>query len=1255
MKKVVFLLLVAISSFVAANAASDVTVGNFVFNGPITISGESCYNLKGLSAAGKTVTGQLVVPGYVVVSGTRYRVYRIDGLSKSKGGQYSSVKVEYGVQSITRETFRDMTTLTAVSLPGSIESIGQMTFSGCSNLTRLYYSGESTMSVQAYTFEGTPSTKYLYTATRKGANVLKANSTWSGAFSSISVSPSVAYDFRVDGVGYVIKKGIPYGYSTSYAVMVGGTPTNGKVTLNQNIATGLMNTPGTYAVKQVADSAFMNNTNVTTVANSYALYLTVGRNAFYGCTNLTSVDLATDSIKHYAFYGCKNLSSITLHAPGDGGGPDGVSYIGNFAFGLCAATEVTIPKSVSSIGYAPFYLSPNLVTINVNSGNSYYAAYTGCLYSKDYSRLYQIPCNRGNSSLHPSLKTALRYCAYGSKYTDLALPYGFSTIEDYAFANMTGLVSIQMPSSVSSVGSNAFLNSSKISIVYLNKTTPPSTNYFPSVTKSNLKLYIPYDGFESYRTNSIWKDYNIQYANDDWKVCYDFVVNNNFYTVLSTAATSDGYDGLVSFVRPNNSSTDITIPVYATCNGKKYKVTTIGPFAFYNTPASNFSVSVANGSALTTVRDYAFFNNSNLKSFPFEGLTLIGYSAFSGTSGLFGERVYLTNAITLGEYAFSGSGISAVIIGKSLINLGSSAFRDCENLTEVIMSSNTNLNYIPAYCFSGCRYLNSFRGQNTDYGTTSINKYAFQNCNLAGTVLLPTGTRYIYDNAFENTQLESLEIPYGTTYVGSNAFLNSTKLKRLVVPATVTTLKPSFIKGCTAVTELVLNQKTPLSLWSTSNSDYVNYLNMPSGAKVYVPVGCASAYANNTSSPWYLPNIENYPNCITEGSYDFTDQFQAYKYDVVNYPSSANSYTGSAKLVYNPNTINNRSELYANHVSDFTGQLYRVTAIGDKAFYNSSQLKTFKYTAYLTEIGEYAFYNSALTNIYFDEVATSVSTGLISAYIERIGQYAFYKCSSLKELFFDRRYEAYSAASLGKNFFGNNHSSFKFYVDYHFYDQYATILTNWTVTPSPLSKIYLYTKLSSTYQSIGCTEALTIPSGLTCYYPSKYDKASNKVYLVQTDCLSASTGGILKGTVDTYYRFGYPSTYQSQNSLMSPVLGSNTYVNSNSTYACFSLNGSAPSFSKITSSTLYKTGNAYLKLAVSDVGSKTTVGYTFTDPGSGGLRGDINNDGQVNSADVSALYSAMLNGDTGSIYDLNNDGQINSADVSELYSIILSN
>ena len=56
----------------------------------------------------------------------------------------------------------------------------------------------------------------------------------------------------------------------------------------------------------------------------------------------------------------------------------------------------------------------------------------------------------------------------------------------------------------------------------------------------------------------------------------------------------------------------------------------------------------------------------------------------------------------------------------------------------------------------------------------------------------------------------------------------------------------------------------------------------------------------------------------------------------------------------------------------------------------------------------------------------------------------------------------------------------------------------------------------------------------------------------------------------------------------------------------------------------------------------------------GGLQGDVNGDGVVSGADVTALYNVLLDGATpGGDADVNGDGVVSGADVTALYNLLL--
>ena len=100
-----------------------------------------------------------------------------------------------------------------------------------------------------------------------------------------------------------------------------------------------------------------------TVMSNRASYLitSIGENAFFSCTLLTSIALPNSikSIGMGSFTYCESLTSITI--------PDSVKVIANMAFFHCESlTEITIPGSVKSIGQDVFSHCISLEAITYN-------------------------------------------------------------------------------------------------------------------------------------------------------------------------------------------------------------------------------------------------------------------------------------------------------------------------------------------------------------------------------------------------------------------------------------------------------------------------------------------------------------------------------------------------------------------------------------------------------------------------------------------------------------------------------------------------------------------------------------------------------------------------------------------------------------------------------------------------------------------------------------------------------------------------
>ena len=144
----------------------------------------------------------------------------------------------------------------------------------------------------------------------------------------------------------------------------------------------------------------------------------IGDSAFYGCTNLTNIEIpkSVTSIGKAAFRSCTSLTSIKI--------PEGVTSIGKATFCECTnLTNIEIPESVISIDYNAFNTCKNLTTIKIPSSviNIGYYAFARC-----------------------------------TSLTSIKIPEGVTSIVYSAFMNCTNLTNIEIPSSVKNIGYYAF-------------------------------------------------------------------------------------------------------------------------------------------------------------------------------------------------------------------------------------------------------------------------------------------------------------------------------------------------------------------------------------------------------------------------------------------------------------------------------------------------------------------------------------------------------------------------------------------------------------------------------------------------------------------------------------------------------------------------------------------------------------------------------------------------------------------------------
>lgn len=153
--------------------------------------------------------------------------------------------------------------------------------------------------------------------------------------------------------------------------------------------------------------------------------------AFAGCSSLTSVEIpgSVISIGDFAFEGCSNLTSVTIK--------EGVESIGVMAFFVCTSlTNIELPSSVTSIGGDAFNLAGQDEHKNVYYGGT-------------IDQWVEIDCNHTLFGVVGSLYIN------GEKITEVKLTTA-TKIRAGAFAGCVDITSVEIPSSVKSIGYGAF-------------------------------------------------------------------------------------------------------------------------------------------------------------------------------------------------------------------------------------------------------------------------------------------------------------------------------------------------------------------------------------------------------------------------------------------------------------------------------------------------------------------------------------------------------------------------------------------------------------------------------------------------------------------------------------------------------------------------------------------------------------------------------------------------------------------------------
>ncbi len=695
----------------------------------------------------------------------------------------TSVTIPDSVTSIGSYAFYGCSSLTSVTIPNDVMSIGEYAFYGCSSLTNVTIPNKVvSIGRNAFANSGLARVTIPDSVTSIGSYAFCTNEPLAVYINDIFTWVNIKRPYDCEGGGDVY-------YAQCFSDI--------KLYINEQEVTELAIPYGVQKIDKYLFCGCNSLTNVT-IPDSVT---SIGDYAFCGCSSLTNVTIpdSVTSISYRAFSDCSSLTSVTI--------PDSVTSIGVSAFSGCSSlTSVTIPDSVTSIGYRAFYGCSSLTSVTILSKTATFGSYvfnncdnvtiygyagstaetyaknnnipfvalsdreilaegtcgdnltwilykdgelvisgTGAMknYSSSSSPWYSNRSNIKKVTIDDGVTSIGSWAFYDCwRLTSVTIPGSLTSIDDYAFCDCSSLTSVAIPDSVTSIGGYAFYGCSSLKSVYI---------------------------------TDIGKWLNLKFSTDSSNPCCngaDLYLNGVKLTELVIPDSVTNIGGSAFSVC--SSLTSVTIG---------NSVTSIGRFAFSGC-SSLTSVTIPD--SVTSIGDYAFNGCSNLTS-----VTILSKTATFG-SDVFNYcdnvTIYGYTGSTAETYAKNNNIPFVALSDREILAEGTCE----ENLTwilykdgELVIGGTGKMkNWSVGRSTPWGKYLGQITKLTIGESVESIGSYAFSGCsNLTG-VTIPDSVKTVGECAFNGcTGLTSVVIGSGVEILYYNAFNSVTSLENFVVSA----------------------------------------------------------------------------------------------------------------------------------------------------------------------------------------------------------------------------------------------------------------------------------------------------------------------------------------------------------------------------------------------------------------------------------------------------------------------------------------
>lgn len=940
---------------IAGNPAGT-TIGASAFAG--------CQNLTKLTL-GEGVTGL----GDSALKDTRLEEITIPstfetGTAKNSpftSGENSTLKkVTFadGIQVIPQYFLNNITTLTKIEIPASVQKIGDHAFADCSNLTAVTFKEQADSKLTT-----------IDTSAFEGCSLMKLSKLPEGL---TTINASAFKDCK----------------KISLTDLPTGLITIGNAAFENCTMLRIGKLP---AITALGMAAFKNCVKLSFLSVDTSNLAEINATAFEGCTGLSSVQInggekKQTTIADGAFATCnslkwldiENVKSIGKNAfaklPFSALEINQVDTIGESAFAGCDKLENPVIQNVKTIGASAFAGSgaqtdDNKVLLDSiqNVGSR---AFEGCQFTsadiRDLEKVttYTDPetkieyspfakssikkvefsdetkntvCTKAFKNVTSLQSVELAYCfTYGNistidasafegcvNLTDINLSDKLTTINGLAFYN-TGLTEITVPASLTKIttASAAGKNVGPFAGGVLRKVT-----FADGVTKSLQGMFMGTTSLEEVVLPKSLKTIDQNAFKDCSSLKKLSVGKSGGENVLDTVETINagafnGCSSLETLTLKNVAKIDSsdTNRTFGGCTSLK-KVSVTGVTTTDNTGKTTLS---------TTIGTSAFKDNKALKEINLDTIKTVSQEAFRGCGvaddGTDPATLTLNNVNAIGALAFYGCGFKAVQIPRQL--------------TSVATGKINGVEYGP---FAGGKL------ETVSFGTL-INTIPDNLC--------------MNTTSLQKIELQSVKASLRT--IGKNAFKGCTSVEEVTIPKGILTVSNSAFEGCSGLTDVTIAAKT-INAKAFAECTNLKAVKMEEGVTTIQGM----AFANTQVSAVTIPSTLTTAGTTKEGTIE------------------KGPFAGTMIA-----TVHGQTE-DSTEVQEGATILPETKKIPDNLFLGCTSIIDVQIPETVTEIGQKAFKDaSSVENVTF---AVNTETGKVKG-VEKIGISAFDGCSSLQEL-----------------------------------------------------------------------------------------------------------------------------------------------------------------------------------------------------------------------------------------------------------------